>query len=31
MPLRLFNAFHGDSIAQFAGVAASILRRFEFR
>jgi O-antigen/teichoic acid export membrane protein len=31
MPLRLFNAFHRDSIAQFAGVAASILRRLEFR
>ena len=27
MPLRLFNAFHGDSIAQFAGVAASLLHR----
>ncbi len=31
MPLRLFNAFHGDSIAQFAGVAASFLRKFDFR
>jgi len=31
MPMRLFNAFHGDSIAQFAGVAASFLRRLEFR
>jgi O-antigen/teichoic acid export membrane protein len=27
MPLRLFNAFHGDSIAQFAVVAASFFRR----
>jgi O-antigen/teichoic acid export membrane protein len=27
MPLRLFNAFHRDSIEQFLGVAASILRR----
>jgi O-antigen/teichoic acid export membrane protein len=31
MPLRSFNAFYGDSIAQFAGVAASFLRKFEFR
>lgn len=31
MPLRLFNAFHGDSIAQFAGEAASFLRRFDIR
>jgi O-antigen/teichoic acid export membrane protein len=27
MPLRLFNAFHGDSIAQFVGVAASLLHK----
>ncbi len=31
MPLRLFNAFHGDSIAQFAGEIASFLRKFGFR
>jgi O-antigen/teichoic acid export membrane protein len=31
MPMRLFNAFQGDSIAQFVGVAASLLRRLEFR
>jgi enterobacterial common antigen flippase len=30
MPLRSFNAFHGDSITQFAGVAVSFLRRFDF-
>jgi O-antigen/teichoic acid export membrane protein len=27
MPVQSFNAFHGDSIAQFAGVAKSLLRR----
>jgi O-antigen/teichoic acid export membrane protein len=27
MPMRLFNAFHGDSIAQFAGMTASLLHR----
>jgi O-antigen/teichoic acid export membrane protein len=31
MPLRSFNAFHRDSIAQFAGMATSFFRRFAFR
>jgi len=31
MPLRLFNALHRDSVAQFAGVATSFLRRFKFQ
>ena len=31
MPLRLFSAFHGGTVAQFAGVAASFLRRFQIR
>lgn len=30
MPLRWFNAFHAESLAQLTGVAASLLRRFEF-
>jgi O-antigen/teichoic acid export membrane protein len=30
MPLRMFNAFHRDSVAQFAGVAASLLSRLRF-
>jgi len=29
MPLRSFNALHGDSIAQFARVAAALFRRFQ--
>ena len=29
MPLRLFNAFHADTIAQFTGLTASFLRRFQ--
>jgi O-antigen/teichoic acid export membrane protein len=31
MPLRSFNAFHRDTILQFAGMAASFFRRFNSR
>ena len=31
MPLRWLNAFQGETITQFAGLAASFLRRFDFR
>jgi enterobacterial common antigen flippase len=31
MPLLAFSAFHGDTIKQFAGMAASYFRKFQFR
>ena len=31
MPLRWLNAFQGETITQFAGLAPSLLRRFDFR